>query len=189
MGQDGLRLSRFERFKLASILASTLLQLQTTPWLVGDLEKRKIMFYRQGSKVLIDRPYMNFSFRSTKAKTCEDSTVPTAPRSNLIAVKTSLSNLGILLLELCYWQTIESIELRKGYLEPNGQPNQFTNYMAAQEWAQLVDEEEPELAPVIRSCCSYSFPVKADWSDKRLVQAAYASIVEPLEKIINKWPT
>jgi hypothetical protein len=50
--------------------------------------------------------------------------------------------------------------------------------MAAQEWAQLVDEEEPELAPVIRSC-SYSFPVKADWSDKRFVQAAYASIVEP----------
>jgi hypothetical protein len=188
MGQDGLRLSRLERYKLASILASSLLQLQTAPWLVDDLEKRKIMFYRQGSKVLIERPYMNFSFKSTKTKTCEDFTAPTAPRSNLIAVKTSLSNLGILLLELCFWQTIESIELRKGYLEPNGQPNQFTNYMAAQEWAQLVDDEGPELAPIIRSC-SYSFPVKADWSDKRLVQAAYASIVEPLEKIINKWPT
>jgi hypothetical protein len=187
-GQDGLRLNRLERFKLASILASSLLQLQTTPWLADNMEKQKIMFYRQGSKVLIEHPYISHSFKSMK--NAEDFPAPaTQPRSNLIAVKTSLSNLGILLLELCFWQTIESLDLRKSYLGPDGQPNQWTDYMTAQDWAQMVREEEPDLGPVIRCCVFYTFPVKADWNDKRLIQAVYANVVEPLEKIINKWPT
>jgi hypothetical protein len=48
-GQVGIMLERLERFTLASILASSLLQLQATPWLAGKLEKRNIKFYHQGS--------------------------------------------------------------------------------------------------------------------------------------------
>jgi hypothetical protein len=200
------------------------LQLQTTPWLAGNLEKRNIKFYRQGSKVLINRPYVSHSFKTTKAKTGKDapasvaqqsgigvktdehspasaaqqsniavkadegSPAPAAQPSDQLAVKTSFSHLGILLLELCFWQTIESREERRSYLEPDGQPSQFTNYMAAQEWEKKVLGHEPELAPVIKMCCHCDFLVKADWEDKSFVQAAYTKIVEPLEKIINKWP-
>lgn len=186
-GAEGIRLNRLERFRLASILASSLLQLQTTPWLIDNMEKRKIMFYRRGSKVDIEHPYISHSFKSKK--TVDPSPTITPPRSDLIAVKTSLSSLGILLLELCFWQTIESLELRKSYLGADGQPNQWTDYMAAQDWVHLVRQEEPDLGPIITCCVCYTFPVKADWNDKRLIQAVYTSVVEPLEKIIKKWPT
>jgi hypothetical protein len=131
---------------------------------------------------------MSHSFKSTKAKTGKDSPASVAQPSDQLAVKTSFSHLGILLLELCSWQTIESTDERRRYLEPDRQPSQFTDYVAAQEWEKKVLGHEPELAPVIKMCCHCDFLVKADWEDESSVQAAYTKIMEPLEKIINKWP-
>ncbi|KAF7927495.1 uncharacterized protein EAE98_005877 [Botrytis deweyae] len=54
-------LNRYERYKVAYILASSLLQLQNAPWLTGNLQKRHILFLCDWNKhkILIDQP--NFS--------------------------------------------------------------------------------------------------------------------------------
>jgi hypothetical protein len=57
-----VRLARQKRYKVACILASSLLQLQTTPWLSENLTKNDIFFYHQGSDVLVDQPYISHSF-------------------------------------------------------------------------------------------------------------------------------
>ena len=186
-GREGLRLSRLERFKVASVLASSLLQLQTTPWLIQKMEKKNILFYRRGSKILIEHPYLSHPFLSSKAPQASAQPNDQAP-SDRMAVKNSLSNLGILLLELGFWQTIESHYMREDHFGADGKPHQFTDYLTALAWSDKVSEEEPSLEKIIECCLKCIFPVKADWKDKKFIQAVYASVVGPLEDIIKKWP-
>lgn len=123
------RLSRQQRYRLALTLASSLLQLQTTPWLSGKMNKRNIFFYRHGIKVIVEHPYIKHSFQSSK-----DVDMASSSTVDRLAVRNSLSNLGILLLELCFGQTIETQELRKPYLGPDGKPGEYTDYMTARDW-------------------------------------------------------
>jgi hypothetical protein len=186
-GQGDSRLTRHERYKIASILASSLLQLQSTPWLAEKMEKNNIFFCRQDNKVFVDRPYIRHSFPSLKTpQPCSSATTqtPLPPRA---MARNSLNNLGILLLELCFGQPIESQAIRKLYLGPDGKPHNATDYMTALLWADLVCEEDPALEHIVKCCVFCIFEEKADWSNKKFTQAVYNSVVEPLEKIIAKW--
>jgi hypothetical protein len=185
-GQEGLRLSRLERFKIGSVLASSLLQLQTTPWLVQRMEKRIILSYRRGPKVLIEHPYISHPFLSNKAPQPSLEPANQAPCERM-AVKSSLSNLGILLLELSFRQTIESYYMRQDYFGADGKPHQSTDYLTALAWSDKVSEEEPSLGNIIECCLKFIFPVKADWNDQKFTQAVYTNVVGPLEDIIKKW--
>jgi hypothetical protein len=177
------KLSRHDRYKIASILASSLLQLQSTPWLADKIEKKSIFFYRRGTKVLIEHPYVHQEFSSVKASAhCPHTT------QSRFAARNSLSHLGILLLELCFGQTIENQDMWKSYLGADGKPHQGTDYMTARDWAEMVCEEEPAFEHIIKCCVFCVFEEKADWENKKFIQAVYASVVAPLEKIISKWP-
>ncbi|KAF7957829.1 hypothetical protein EAE96_003399 [Botrytis aclada] len=57
-------LNRYERYKVAYILASSLLQLQSAPWLTSNLQKRHILFPCDWNnhKILIDQPHLLHSF-------------------------------------------------------------------------------------------------------------------------------
>ena len=186
LGREGPRLSRLERFKVASVLASSLLQLQTTPWL-KKMEKKNILFYRRGPKVHIEHPYLRHPFLSSKAPQTSGQPEDHTP-SDRMAVRNSLSNLGILLLELGFWQTIDSYYMRQDYFGADGKPHQSTDYLTALAWSDKVSEEEPSLENIIECCLKCIFPVKADWSDKKFTQAVYTNVVGPLEDIIKRWP-
>jgi len=161
------------------------------------LEKKNIYFYRQGSQVLIDYPYIKHSFPSTKTSASQNAAHdPTAATTTAATNQTpltrfkarnSLSNLGILLLELCFGQPIEDQQLRKFYLGPDGKPHEGTDYMTARDWAEMVCEEEPALEQIIKCCISCIFEEKADWENKKFVQAVWASVCEPLERVVGKW--
>lgn len=179
--QGSARLSPQKRFKLATILASSLLQLQTTPWLIGNFEKKNIYFYCHGGDTSLDHPYVQYCF-STPLGTLQ------SDHERRLATRTSLDNLGILLLELCFGQPIEIQEIRKRYLV-DGKPHQGTDYMTAREWADEVWEEDPKLEPIIRSCLFCPFEEKPDWKNPSFTQAVYASVVGPLDDyFVSKWP-
>lgn len=185
MNRGEMRLSRTERYQIASVVASSLLQLETTPWLAGRLEKKNIMFYRRDSDVLLEQPYISHLFRSTKYP----QTAPERSKTGLsarFATRDSLSSLGILLLELCFGETIESQHLRKSHLGLDGQPLGGTDYLTARDWAEMVYEEEPALESIIRRCVFCTFEEKADWGNERFTQAVYANVVEPLEQLVNQ---
>jgi len=109
--QDSARLSAQKRFKLASVLASSLLQLQTTPWLIDNFEKRNIFFYCHGQDIYLDHPYVRHSF-TTSSPVCNLSSPSQSEHEIRLAARASLDNLGILLLELCSGQPIETQALR-----------------------------------------------------------------------------
>jgi hypothetical protein len=181
---NGVKLNRHERYKVASILANSMLQLQSTPWLADKMEKKNIFFYQQDSKILIEHPYIQNSFPSKKIGTSPAHTPPPPTR---FAVRNSLSNLGILLLELCFGQAIENQDMRKCYLGADGKAHEGTDYMTARDWAEIVCDEEPALEHIIKCCVFCVFEEKADWDNKKFTQAVYASVVEPLENFIGKW--
>jgi len=88
--REGIRINRLERLRLARTLASSILQLQSTPWLIDNMEKHKIMFCRQGSEIDIEKPRIIHSFKTNKTVNPTPSII-TPPRSDLIAVKLALA--------------------------------------------------------------------------------------------------
>jgi hypothetical protein len=178
--------NRQQRHKMASVLASSLLQLQTTPWLPQTFGKQDILFYKQDSTILFDYPFVRHSFASNKTSVAPQIAGQGSPAVRFIA-RDSLNNLGIILLEICYGHAIEDQPCRKRYLGPDGQPHEFTNFMTARDWAESVAEQESEWEHIIRSCISCMFEEKADWENKKFTSAVYESVVEPLEKMVMKW--
>lgn len=184
LGQNGERLSRQQRFRLANIFASSLLQLQSTPWLARQIDERSVFFYRRGDQILLDHPYIKHEFAASNS----DLTRPCNDACNPLMARNSLSNLGILLLELCFGETIETQEkLRRPYLNRDGNANDYTDFMTARDWAEFVDQEEPDLEQIVKSCVFCNFEMKANWDDKRFIQAVHASVVAPLEILYGKW--
>ncbi|KAM0310637.1 hypothetical protein ACHAO8_007936 [Botrytis cinerea] len=181
-------LNRYERYKIAYILASSLLQLQNAPWLTSNLQKRHILFPCDWNnhKILIDQPHLPHSFLSTKSQSIIPVQTPNFS-SPTTTVKKSLSDLGIVLLELCFGQRIEEQSIRQEFLV-DGKEHARTNYLTALEWADAVYEQEPALEHVIKCCMFCIFEEKANWDNLKFTQAVYASVVEPLEKIVNSWP-
>lgn len=176
--------SRQQRHKIASVVASSMLQLQTTPWLPQKFGKQDILFYKQDSTIHFDYPFIRHSFTSSKSLQSE-SIHSASPTARFLA-RDSLSNLGIMLLEICYGQSIEDQPIRTKYLT-DGLPHEFTNFMTARDWAENVFEQEPEWEHIIRCCISCMFEEKPDWANKRFTAAVYESVVEPLEKMVLRW--
>jgi len=183
---QAIHFNRQQRHKIASVLASSLLQLQTTPWLAETFGKKDILFYKQDSTILFDQPFVRQSFISTKRSQVTVRAGQTSPATRFVA-RNSLNNLGVVLLEICYGQTIEDQPTRKLYLGPDGKPHEYTNFMTARDWAESVGEQEPEWEHIIRCCISCMFEEKADWNNKKFTAAVYESVVEPLEEMVMKW--
>ncbi|KAK0129528.1 hypothetical protein ONS96_000093 [Cadophora gregata f. sp. sojae] len=178
-------LTRHQRHEIASILASSLLQLQTTPWLTQTFGKQDILFYNEDSAILFDKPFLRHPFTSIESRQAISPAGGDPPTARL-AARTSLFNLGIVLLEICYGQAIEDQPLRESYLGSEGNPHEYTDFMTARDWAEHVGEQEPEWVNIIRCCLSCMFEEKADWSNKRFTAAVYTTVVEPLENMAGR---
>jgi hypothetical protein len=184
------KLTRKQGYRLAVILASSMLQLQTTPWLTDQLAKKNIFFYQNGSDILADQPYIRHSFSSNisspKATPEQKPTQPTQPAPPFAirnTTRNSLVHLGILLLELCFGQPIEEqTDLRNQYLM-DGKAHNDTDFLTARDWVYAVGEEAgEEFEKAVKCCVQCNFDGKLDWSDIQFTQSVYVAVVEPLEK-------
>lgn len=176
-------LSRKQRFRLAVVLASSHLQLQTTPWLTENLQKKDIFFEYHGREVLADQPYIHHVFHSTKLPSVPVPEAGITQPPNGLATRTSLIHLGILLLELCFGEAIESREdMRNNYLI-DGKPHNQTDFLTALEWISEVEQEAGLEFQGAVKCC-FNFDVKPNWTDVRFTQSIYVGVVQPLEKVV-----
>lgn len=185
-----LKLTRKQRYKLAVVLASSILQLQTTPWLNNHLAKKNIFFYQNGTDVLADQPYIQHSFASnrTSLETTPEEKSSRPPCSTRNSTRNSLAHLGILLLELCFGQPIEKqTELRSQYLM-DGKAHNDTDYLTARDWIYEVGEEAgEEFENAVKCCVLCNFDAKLDWTDMNFTQSVHAAVVEPLEKAYGRF--
>jgi hypothetical protein len=181
------KLTRKQRYRLAVILASSILQLQTTPWLLDPLVKKNIFFCRNGFNILSDQPYILHSLPSDKSSpiTNQDqmSTQPISPLIIRNTTRNSLVHLGILLLELCFGQPIEKqTDLRDQYLM-DGKAHNDTDFLTARDWVYAVGEEAgEEFEKAVKCCVQCNFDGKLDWRDMHFTESVYTAVVKPLEK-------
>jgi hypothetical protein len=181
------KLTRKQRYRLAVVLASSIVQLQTTPWLTEKLAKNNIFFYQTEYGVVADQPYIRHAFPSSKIfprPNPEDvSLQPTLPHST----RNSLVDLGILLLELCFGQPIETqTHLRDPYLM-DGKAHNGTDFLTARDWVYAVGEEAgEEFENAVKCCVQCHFVGKLDWADMNFTQSVYAAVVEPLGKAYDR---
>ncbi|EPE33047.1 hypothetical protein GLAREA_06059 [Glarea lozoyensis ATCC 20868] len=184
-------LSRRNRYAIGSTLASSLLALQTSSWLARGLDNETILFYMRNdparTDLLNEGPYVKNTFYSSLKKATSASPSPSTVEQERSATRRAIFQLGILLLELCFGECMEDqTELSKNHLI-DGKPHSATAILTAQNWLEEVEEEEPDLAPIIRSCVLCTFPYKCDWSNEKFTQSFCATVVEPLEELSRRW--
>lgn len=104
----GFRLSRADRYSIAVILASSLLQLCNSPWIEETWSKYDIYFLKaaQGSPtpIIVEKPYITRRFRPYRSGSPENSTLCTDTGNKS---QKSMQSLGIMLLELLFGRAIE----------------------------------------------------------------------------------
>ena len=168
---SGLNLTRRQRYSVALTVASSQVQLQSTPWLKTKWDKNDILFFKDKSDpktILIDQP------RLSRDVELENS----APDEKQQLNDRSITTLGILLLELCFGRTLEAHPIRARY--PQGQTNPYLDLAAALEWSEQVNEEAgPEFANAISWCLKSNCinPTNDDWRVE-----LYENVVKPLQE-------
>lgn len=167
-----ISLNRRQRFSIALTLASSHLQLYSTPWLSAQWSKKDVVFLRDDeapASVIADQPYISHGF-STKVP-------PTAAID--VHRDRSISNLGIMLLELCFGVALEDHnKLRQVFVPSNGQSNPYLDLAMAQEWCKCVEYEAGPLFASAIQCCLQMNSV--DVKSKEGREKLFTEVVEPL---------
>jgi hypothetical protein len=161
--EDAQPMTRLKRYHLALILASSFLQLVSTPWLNAPLKNDKIIFLQDSahpSSTIIEYPYIR----------CEISQEAPAPTTEAI------SSLGIRLLELCFGSPLNSNHYRKLLGPGDAVSAPMLDYAAAMQWSKMVGEEAgPEFADAIDWCLRAK-----ECSDGSWRKDMWTKVVEPL---------
>ena len=172
-------MTRRQRLKIAVILASSILQLQTTQWIDSDWGREDILF-RHG---LPEQPYISKVFTRTVSKdgkpTESDEKLSCSPIRNK-----SLFKLGVLLLELSYGEPLHS-------LKSSEDPPIFTEYAIARRLVEELDGDEPSgYVDAARACifCDFGTNVRGQsLNDQVFRQAVYDNVLVPLEEDWKHW--
>jgi hypothetical protein len=161
--QDPHSMTRRNRYYLALTLASSFLQLASTPWLSAPLKSNNVIFYQDSAhsySTIVDHPYIR----------CETSGKAPAPTIEAI------SSLGIQLLELCFGSPLESNPYRKLLGPGDAVSAPILDYAAAMQWSKLVsDEAGPEFADAIDWCLRAK-----EYPDRAWRKDILTKVVEPL---------
>ncbi|KAF2750320.1 hypothetical protein M011DRAFT_474775 [Sporormia fimetaria CBS 119925] len=174
------KLSKKERYFLAVTLASSALQLCSTPWFPDQWSVRDIVFQQNSSGhclVDIDRPYV----ASKLAEQTAD--LKTPPKTRGFQNKnTILLALAVTLLELYFGMSAEQRQAADGTHGElvNGDPWQLC--ALAYDWAETEQENlSAAFSSAVNHCLrSFSDP-SSSLKDKEFLQAAVESIVLPLQ--------
>ena len=179
---SGAKWSLIQRMKLSFSLASSILQLYSTPWLSDSWTKQTIYFWRlrpssQASDMALifepDFPFIVHSFPEP----------PVACPPYKINARTQLLNLGIILLEIGHERSFESWTSTHGYTLDR---TYGSRYDAASEW---LRDSQSELVPsyydAVARCIECTFqtghgrPVP-DWEDQDFRKSICELVIKPL---------
>ena len=176
-----------ERLVLGIKLASNLLQLHSTPWLMEEWGKRDVRFIRQKdtADVAFDKPYLSKCFVLGCSPPQHSSTrQPAAP---YWVRNKGLYALGIILIELCFGKPFEELHLPND-LGPNDEPNACTEYATLR---RLVYDGVDRVAGIeygkaVRRCVFFEFDQQDVSLDTKTVkEAVHRDVVGPLEQTLS----
>jgi hypothetical protein len=162
-------LSRRQRYSIALLLASSVAQLQFTPWLRTGLTKEDVLFFPSpvnDSNVSYGEPFIRKGFSAVESA-----------QSNGDANDCNLYSLGILLLELCFGKRLEDHPLRKKHPAGDEQTRPALDLMAALQWSKNVaDEGGDDYASAVKWCFTGSSVSNQSWRGEII-----RNVIQPLE--------
>ncbi|KAK0664427.1 hypothetical protein DIS24_g728 [Lasiodiplodia hormozganensis] len=165
-----------ERRILAVIFAHSLLYLCDSNWLNKEWDKTQISFFPSTPDQLNLKPYLTAQFQALEEEH-EDSEMQLHPSPAILA-------LGILLLELQIWGTIESRRIPED-LTDDGSVNVNTNLLTAERVFKETDDKIFEnYRRAVRACldCNFLDEDEVNFNDEGFRSLVYANIVAPLER-------
>ena len=184
---------RRTRLEITVTLASSLLQLHPGPWLTERWGKKDIYFFQSADGTIHTHlPFLLCKFNGHVPQSS------TTPGSNIVDNENTrpscgynppLLSLGILILELWFNQTIESLPFRKDFLGIGGKETEYTDYTTAQKWqVQAMDEAGLDLHNPTRRCIYCAFGAASlNLEDDELQKAVYNEVVQPLERLLQRF--
>ncbi|KAL1638135.1 hypothetical protein SLS58_008972 [Diplodia intermedia] len=165
-----------ERRVLAVILAHSLLHLSDSNWLRDEWDKTHISFFSSQPDQINLKPYLATNFQALTERN-DQSRMQIHPSPTILA-------LGILLLELQIWATIESRRIPEDLAE-DGSVNINTNLSTA---VRVLDDAADEIFEnyrrAVHACleCDFLNANEVDFNDEGFRSLVYENIVAPLEK-------
>ncbi|KAL9025457.1 MAG: hypothetical protein Q9180_007664 [Flavoplaca navasiana] len=177
----GDSLSRKERFQIAVVLASSVLQLDGTSWLKSCWRSSDIYFHTEDSQPWgVAQPSR---FLCLSWQPCCDDTLPTAESfrfNNHMIRNDTLLALGLVLIELCFSRTLT--EMRKPEdLDSKETLTKLTT--ATRLYPHVYTEMGPLYGDVVRRCLFQTFDVRELSLDiEEVQQKVLDDVVAPLVK-------
>ncbi|KAF2870784.1 hypothetical protein BDV95DRAFT_495558 [Massariosphaeria phaeospora] len=174
-------LSRRQRYSIALLVASSVGQLQSTPWLRNGLCKKDIVFFPPSDDANLTIPYgepfLRQGFSHGRAHLA--STGSSADAHNFYA-------LGILLLELCFGRRLEDLALRKKYPPTSdAAATHAFDVMAALKWSSSVSGEGgDDYAAAVKWCFMNAADIENNWRGEIV-----RNVVRPLEICMEHFRT
>ncbi|KAL6708129.1 hypothetical protein ACN47E_003313 [Coniothyrium glycines] len=175
------KLSKKERYSLALTLASSVLYLNSTPWLTDQWASEDIVFQRTN---LGSRP-IDFEHPYVVSKSVELLKPLTSTKARGFQNKNSvLLALAITLLELYFGTTADQYqESEHGTIDPSYHQNPWMLCSMAHEWAEDCQEDlSAAFLSAVRHCLRCFSDPGASLHDAEFLQAAVEGIVLPLQE-------
>lgn len=161
---------RRERYSVALLLASSVAQLQFTPWLRTGLTKDDVLFYpckEDDCLISYHEPFIRQGFRD-----CDDHPQPDSGIDDY-----NFFSLGILLLELCFGKRLEDHPQRQRLPAASGGEKQAYDLQAAISWSQKVaGEGGDDYACAVNWCFTRGYNAAKSWRIEII-----KNVVRPLE--------
>ena len=182
------RLSQYDRFHLAHSLATAVLQYHATPWLKGSWRSEDIYFFGFDEKRCVEQPpdlsppHLSVSVKSPDGALSRASTFP-PPRA--FAPNPLLFGLGVLLLEIGYTATLESL---KRPSDTGDGENRYTEFFTAKRLASSISREMgPTYGKIVNKCLHCDFGCGQDLDNPELQAGFHRDVVQELKKLEDEF--
>lgn len=168
--------SRDQRMALSFKLASSLLQLCSTPWLINVWTKEEICFMHLGSSHTNSNGALQFEVRHSFI-IHRFSKIPERRWPDYRATKRQMLELGILLLEIWQETSLESWADSVGLIIQNSYGNR---YDAARKWLSESETVSVSYWDAVDRCIECAFPALPDWQDSTFRKSVCECVVKLL---------
>lgn len=176
----------YERLRLAKTLAIAVLQYHSTPWLRTCWRSEDVYFF--GDEVValqeptvLTSPHLNVRVRGPDGQLSRSSTFP----PHTLARNPLLFGLGVVLLEIAYSSTLESLQ-RPNDLD-SSQRDLYTEFFVARRLAMAGHSDMGgSYHKVVERLVECDFGCGNDLSDIQLQVALYKDVICPLERLEEK---
>ena len=176
----------YERLRLAKTLAIAVLQYHSTPWLRTSWRSEDVYFF--GDEVValqeptvLTSPHVNVRVRGPDGQLSRSSTF--SPHT--LARNPLLFGLGVVLLEIAYSSTLESLQLPNDL--DSSQKDLYTEFFVARRLAMVGHSDMGgSYHKVVERLVECDFGCGNDLSDTQLQVALYKDVICPLERLEEK---